>query len=108
MGEVFEDGTYTVYSEKIDEIKPGDIIYLTTSEFEYDCVYGCFMNGIRGSADVEVEIMNEDLSEYNPDKCKNGGCHGFAAAKVLKIMDAVGAYVFDDEDVKHSVQTTLM
>lgn len=109
MGEVFEDGTYTVYSEKIDEIKPGDIIYLTTSEFEYDCVYGCFMNGIRGSADVEVEIVNEDLSEYDSRKCRNGGSYGFAAAKVLKIIDPVGAYVFDDaEDVKHSVQSTLI
>ena len=77
---VFPDGEYTVYSEKADTIKPGDIIYLTTSEFMYDCVYAVFMKDIRKSVRVLVEILNEDLSEY-----VTGGCYGYAAAKVLRV-----------------------
>ncbi len=84
---VFEDGTYIVRSEKADEIKQGDIIYLTTSEFSYDCVYGCFMNDIRKSVEVKVEILNEDLSEYVPGKHSNGGCYGYAAAKVVEVVN---------------------
>ncbi len=84
--EVFQDGRYTVYSEKIDTIQPGDIIYLTTSELSYDCVYAVFMKGIRKSADVEVEILMEDLSEYVPEKSHNGGCYGFASAKVVNVI----------------------
>ena len=83
---VFSDGEYTVYSEKADEIKAGDIIYLTTSEFMYDCVYGVFMKGIRRSVRVKVEILNEDLSEYVPGKSNNGGCYGYASAKVIKVL----------------------
>jgi len=84
QNKLFQDGIYTVYSEKADEIKPGDIIYLTTSEFMYDCVYGVFMKDIRKSVKVEVEILNEDLSEYVPGKHLTGGCYGYAAAEVLE------------------------
>lgn len=108
MGDVFEDGRYTVWSEKINTLKPGDIIYLTTASLMYDCVYGCFMNDIRGSATVEVEILNEDLSEYDESKCRLGGCYGFAAAKVLRIVDELDAYVFDEQDMRSDVQSTLM
>lgn len=86
QNKLFQDGIYTVYSEKANEIKPGDIIYLTTSEFDYDCVYGCFMNDIHKSARVKVEILNEDLSEYSLGKHMNGGCYGYAAAKVLEVL----------------------
>lgn len=81
---VFQDGEYVVWSEKAHDIKPGDIIYLTTSEFMYDCVYGVFMKDIRKSVKVEVEILNEDLSEYVPGKHLTGGCYGYAAAEVLE------------------------
>lgn len=84
---LFENGEYTVYSEKADEIKHGDIIYLTTSEFDYDCVCGCFMKGIRRHVRVNVEIMNEDLSEYVQGKHLTGGCYGFAAAKVVEVVE---------------------
>ena len=83
---VFEDGIYTVKSNKADEIKKGDLIYLTTSEFEWDCVYGCFMNNLRGSVDVRVEILNEDLSEYVPGKHCNGGSYGYATARVVDVL----------------------
>ena len=84
--ELFPNGEYTVYSEKADQIKPGDIIYLTTSEFMYDCVYAVFMKDICRSVTVKVEILNEDLSEYVPGKHHNGGCYGYAAAKVIEVL----------------------
>ena len=83
---IFSDGEYLVYSEKINELKTGDIIYLTTSEFMYDCIYACFMKDIRRSARVKVKILLEDLSEFVPGKCVNGGCYGFASAEVLEIL----------------------
>lgn len=84
--QLFNDGVYTVYSEKIDQLKPGDIIYLTSSELDYDCIYGCFINNLRKHRDVEVEIIYEDLSEYEPEKSRNGGCYAYASAKVLEII----------------------
>lgn len=84
---VFNDGEYTVWSEKINELKKGDIIHLTTSEFEYDCIYGCFMKDISRCARVKVKILNEDLTEYVPEKSCNGGCYGYAAAEVLEVLE---------------------
>ena len=92
--EVFEDGVYTVWAENIRNLEVGDKIYLTTSNLEYDCMCGCFMNGIRGSRTVQVKILFEDLSEYDPRRCNDGGCYGFATAEVLKILD--------DEECSHS------
>lgn len=87
QNKLFPDGEYTVWSEKADEIKPGDRIYLTTSKFEYDCVYGCFMNDLRRCAKVKVKILNEDLSEYVPGKHVDGGSYGYAAAEVLEVLE---------------------
>lgn len=85
--EVFDDGYYTVWSEKINTLQKGDIIYLTTSIFGYDCIYGCFMNGIRTCARVKVRILSEDLSQYQSDLCRDGGCYGYAAAEVLEVLE---------------------
>lgn len=83
---IFNDGIYTVESNKAEEIKTGDLIYLTTSDFEWDCVYGCFINNLRGSIDVRVEILNEDLSEYVPGKHSDGGCYAYATARVVEVL----------------------
>lgn len=74
--ELFQDGEYVVWSEKAHEIKPGDIIYLTSSESEYDCVYGCFMKDLRRCAKVMVEILNEEKGKFV-----------YASARVLKVID---------------------
>ena len=55
--------------------------------FEYDCFYGCFMNGIKRRARVRVEILNEDLSEYVPEKSRDGGCYAYAAAKIVEVLE---------------------
>lgn len=72
----FGDGVYVVWSEKAHEIKPGDIIHLTNSESEYDCVYGCFMNDLSKCAKVQVEILNEEQGKFV-----------YAAAKVVEVIE---------------------
>lgn len=84
---LFPDGEYTVWAEKINELKVGDKIYLTTSEFEYDCMCGCFMQDISRCAKVKVKILHEDLSEYVQGKHLTGGSYGFAIAEVIEILE---------------------
>lgn len=73
--EMFCDGIYVV--ETSVPLYRGDEVFLTSSEFEYDSAYGCF-NSTKYTYEVELTIVNEDLSEYNPAKCRNGGCYAFA------------------------------
>ena len=84
---LFNDGEYIVWAEHINDLKVGDKIYLTTSEFEYDCMCGCFMKDIYRCAKVKVKILHEDLSEYVQGKHLNGGWYGFATAEVLEILE---------------------
>ena len=87
QNKLFSDGEYTVWSEKADEIKQGDTIYLTTSKFEYDCVYGCFMKDLRRCAKVKLKVLNEDLSEYVQGKHIDGGAYAYAAAEVQEVIE---------------------
>lgn len=74
----FQDGEYTVWADNIQQLKPGDVIFLTSSEREYDCMCGCFMNDIPRCARVKVEILNEDQTEDDIF---------YASAKVLEILE---------------------
>ena len=75
---VFTDGEYTVWAENIQQLTPGDVIFLTTSEKEYDCMCGCFMNDIPRCARVDVEILNEERS---------AGGVVYASAKVVELIE---------------------
>ena len=85
--ELFNDGEYVIWAEHINDLKVGDIVHLTTSEFMYDAMCGCFMQDISRCAKVNLEIISEDLSEYVQGKHTNGGCYGFATAKVTDIIE---------------------
>ena len=74
---VFLDGEYIVWAENIQQLKPNDVIFLTTSEREYDCMCGCFMNDIPRCARVNVEILNEDQTDDIV----------YASAKVLEVLE---------------------
>ena len=74
---VFSDGEYIVWAENIQQLKPNDVIFLTTSEREYDCMCGCFMNDIPRCARVNVEILNEDQTDDIV----------YASAKVLEVLE---------------------
>lgn len=74
---VFNDGEYTVWAENIQQLKPGDVIFLTNSDQEYDCMCGCFMNDIPRCARVSVEILNEDVADGIT----------YASAKVQEVIE---------------------
>ena len=85
--EIFNDGEYVIWADNIADLKVGDIVHLTTSEFEYDAMCGCFMNDISRCAKVQLKIISEDLSEYVPGKHLTGGCYGYATAEVVEVIE---------------------
>lgn len=85
--EVFNDGVYVVESSV--PLYRGDEVFVTSAtDFEYDSAYGCF-NSTQFTYEVELTIVNEDLSEYNPAKSRNGGCYAFAKgiATSVRLLD---------------------
>ena len=71
------------------ELKIGDVVSTTTSEFSYDNYYGCFVNAeeLTAFADVEVEHVRSDYSEYDPRTCRDGGDYGYDYYVVTKIHE---------------------
>ena len=83
---IFEDGTYTVWTNS--NITVGDKIELTTAKFDYDVVEERFDNNLKRCYDVVVEIINEDLTNYEWERSRYGGAYGYATAKVLEIKES--------------------
>lgn len=71
------------------ELKEGDVVSTTTSEFSYDNYYGCFVNSdeLTQYADVEVEYHHSDYSEYDSRTCRDGGNYGYDYYVVTKINE---------------------
>ena len=71
------------------ELKVGDVVSTTTSEFSYDNYYGCFVNSseLTMYADVDVEYSRSDYSEYDPRTCRDGGNYGYDYYVVTKIHE---------------------
>ena len=71
------------------ELKVGDVVSTTTSEFSYDNYYGCFVNSeeLTMYADVDVEYSHSDYSEYDPRTCRDGGDYGYDYYVVTKIHE---------------------
>ena len=71
------------------ELKVGDVVSTTTSEFSYDNYYGCFVNSeeLTMYADVDVEHVRSDYSEYDPRTCRDGGDYGYDYYVVTKINE---------------------
>ena len=76
------------------ELKEGDVVSTTTSEFSYDNYYGCFVNSeeLTQYADVEVEYHHSDYSEYDPRTCRDGGNYGYDYYVVTKIREVGELY----------------
>ena len=50
----------------------------------------CTLDDFQKESETEnnqVKILMEDLSEYVPEKSHNGGCYGFASAKVVEVIE---------------------
>ena len=71
------------------ELKIGDVVSTTTSEFSYDNYYGCFVNSeeLTMYADVDVEHVRSDYSEYDPRTCRDGGDYGYDYYIVTEIRE---------------------
>lgn len=61
------------------ELKVGDVVSTTTSDFSYDNYYGCFVSSseLTMYADVDVEYSHSDYSEYDQRTCRDGGNYGY-------------------------------
>lgn len=79
---------YIEFNEDV-ELKVGDMVSTTTSEFPYDNYYGVFANreDLTMCADVEVKYTHSDYSEYDPRTCRNGGSYGYDYYVVTKIHE---------------------
>ena len=71
------------------ELKVGDVVSTTTSDFSYDNYYGCFVSSseLTMYADVDVEHVRSDYSEYDPRTCRDGGDYGYDYYVVTKIHE---------------------
>ena len=56
-------------------------------EFEFDCVDGAFKQDLLYAFIVDLELLNADLSNYEPAKSNNGGAYAFAECKVKKVIE---------------------
>ena len=71
------------------EIKEGDTVYLVNSncEFEYDNIKGDFQKDLMYYIICDLELIESDLTGYEPSKSNNGGAYAFATCKIKKIKE---------------------
>ena len=77
------------FNNEIEGVSVGDEVSTTTSEFPYDNYYGSFVNAeeLTAFADVEVEHVRSDYSEYDSRTCRDGGDYGYDYYVVTKIHE---------------------
>ena len=77
------------FNSEIENVNVGDEVITTTSTFDYDNYYGCFVNSeeLTMYADVDVEYHNSDYSEYDPRTCRDGGNYGYDYYIVTEIYE---------------------
>ena len=75
------------FNSEIETVKVGDEVITTTSTFDYDNVAGTFSSDLNAYADVDVEHVRSDYSEYDPRTCRDGGNYGYDYYVVTKIHE---------------------
>ena len=77
------------FNGEIEDVNVGDEVSTTTSTFPYDNYYGCFVKSseLTMYADVDVEHVRSDYSEYDPRTCRDGGDYGYDYYVVTKIHE---------------------
>ena len=78
-----------IYFNELVDLCVGDEVSTTTSEFPYDNYYGSFVNAeeLTAFADVEVEHVHSDYSEYDSRTCRDGGNYGYDYYIVTEIRE---------------------
>ncbi len=69
--------TLDVFHREDIEVKTGDIVATTTSEFNFDGVCFCFDNEATECTTILARHFKSDYSEYVEEKSRTGGCYGF-------------------------------
>lgn len=75
------------FNNEIEGVNVGDEVITTTSTFDYDNVAGTFSSDLNAYADVEVDYLSSDYSEYDPRTCRDGGNYGYDYYVVTKINE---------------------
>ena len=75
------------FNDEIECVGVGDEVSTTTSTFDYDNVAGTFASDLNAYADVDVEHVRSDYSEYDPRTCRDGGDYGYDYYVVTKIHE---------------------
>ena len=75
------------YNDEFETVNVGDEVSTTTSTFDYDNVAGTFASDLNAYADVDVEHVRSDYSEYDPRTCRDGGDYGYDYYIVTEIHE---------------------
>lgn len=75
------------FNEEIEDVDVGDEVITTTSTFDYDNVAGTFSSDLNAYADVDVNYLFSDYSEYDQRTCRDGGNYGYDYYTVTKIHE---------------------
>ena len=75
------------FNNEIEGVSVGDEVITTTSTFSYDNVYGTFSNDLNAYADVDVNYLFSDYSEYDQRTCRDGGNYGYDYYVVTEIRE---------------------
>ena len=75
------------FNEEIEDVNVDDEVITTTSTFAFDNVAGTFSSDLNAYADVDVEHVRSDYSEYDPRTCTDGGNYGYDYYVVTKIHE---------------------
>lgn len=89
LEKVFGDLNHKIVWTDDTTLLEDEIITITNSncEFEFDCVDGAFKQDLLYAFIVDLELLNADLSNYEPAKSNNGGAYAFAECKVKKVIE---------------------
>ena len=75
------------FNDEIEDVNVGDEVITTTSTFAFDNIDGTFANDLNAYADVDVNYLFSDYSEYDQRTCRNGGDYGYDYYVVTKIHE---------------------
>lgn len=75
------------YNNEFEDVNVGSEVTTTTSTFPYDNVAGTFASDLNAYADVDVNYLFSDYSEYDQRTCRDGGNYGYDYYVVTKIHE---------------------
>ena len=78
------------FNNELEDVNVGDEVITTTSIFDYDNVAGTFANDLNAYADVDVDYLFSDYSEYDSRTCRDGGNYCYDYYTVTKINEVGG------------------